>query len=225
MADPTYRAAMKRLNHYRACLVLLASMGIGTGPLLHSANATQDEAQGRLAAVSSAEQPERQSAKQVNGARTSSAADNALEEGIGLIRQGNVEAAIEAFERAAALAPTSSAAHYNLGLALRQNNQLQPAATAFWRATQVDPTFALAYVNLGAALLEGDNVEQAESYLNRAIELAPDLGIARYNMGLLRRHKGEREAAFEAFNRAISLSPSAPEPHYHIGLIYQEQNH
>ncbi|MEL7227718.1 MAG: tetratricopeptide repeat protein, partial [Cyanobacteria bacterium J06576_12] len=82
--------------------------------------------------------------KQANS-ESIAAADRALTSGINAIRQGNITAAITAFEQAVSLNPSSAAAQYNLGLALRQNNQLQAAANAFWQATQADPDFALAY--------------------------------------------------------------------------------
>ncbi|MEL7050596.1 MAG: tetratricopeptide repeat protein, partial [Cyanobacteria bacterium J06588_5] len=155
---------MKRLNHSRACLVLLASMGMGV-----SALHPHSEAKASLLPAHSQTNPETKSntiPPETARIKQNADADRALTEGITFIRQGDIAAAIAAFEQAASLNPNSAPAHYNLGLALRQNNQLQAAATAFWEATQADPGFVLAYVNLGAALLEGGSLNQADDYLN-----------------------------------------------------------
>ncbi len=211
---PLFSFPMKRSKHYRACLILLASMGMSVAPLLQLAQAKPAQAE-----------PINHSKQSDSPASTpiSAEADRALTEGLDSIRQGDVTAAIASFETAVSLDPSSAAAHYNLGLALRQNNQLQAAASAFWEATQADPEFVLAYVNLGAALLEGDSLDQAEPYLTRALELDPELGLTHFNIGLLRKRQGNLESAFESFRSAIAYSPSAPESHYQIGLLYQQQ--
>ncbi len=206
---------MKRSKRYRAYLVLIVSVGISVGSLLQSDRVAQ--------AAAAKEQPtkaqsvpstpvaliEIPQSKQADS-ETVLQVDRALTNGINFIRQGNITAAIAAFEEAVSLNPNSAGAHYNLGLALRQNNQLQAAATAFWQSTQADPQFVLAYVNLGAALLEGNNLEQAQSYLSRAIELDPEEGIAQYNMGLLQRRQGNVEAAFDSFKERSPTAPLLP---------------
>ena len=62
---------------------------------------------------------------------TNAAAEAALNQGLVLIEQGQVDGALAQFQQAAALDPNLAAAHYNIGLALRQNGQLQEAAAAF----------------------------------------------------------------------------------------------
>ena len=105
-------------------------------------------------------------------------AEALLEQGLGLIQQGQLEAARGAFEQAIALDPNLAAAHYNLGLVWRQQGNLQAAASAFWQAIRSDPNFAMAYATLGGVLLEGQTPPQAEEYLRRAIALQPALGNA-----------------------------------------------
>ncbi|MGB7248411.1 MAG: tetratricopeptide repeat protein, partial [Phormidesmis sp.] len=132
---------MKRLTRYQAWLVLLASTGINFNLLPHPAHAAPEKA------IAPADANPTDLAEQTPPpliAQATTAADSALAEGIGLVRQGNIDAAIAAFERSVALDPASAAAYYNLGLAQRQNNQIQAAATAFWQVTQADSTFALA---------------------------------------------------------------------------------
>ena len=147
------------------------------------------------------------------------AAEAALNQGLALIEQGQVDKALTQFQQAATLDPTMAAAHYNVGLALRQQGQIQAAASAFWQAIRADPEFALAYANLGGALVEGNNLDQAEEYLQRAIAIQPDLGNAHYNLGLVYRSQRRYPEALAAFERAGQHS-SAAESYLQRGLIY-----
>ena len=144
---------MKRSKRYRACLVLFASMGASMAASTSSLLLTDKpaQAQSRQAQTKQVQPKQNTSSSPETNTETSAEADRVLTSGISFIRQGNITAAISAFEQAVSLTPNSAAAQYNLGLALRQNNQLQAAASAFWQATQADPEFVLAYINLGAA--------------------------------------------------------------------------
>jgi Flp pilus assembly protein TadD len=65
----------------------------------------------------------------------SKAATDFLNQGLQAIQSVKIEDAITAFREAIKLDPKLAAAHYNLGLALRQSGKLQPAADAFYQAT------------------------------------------------------------------------------------------
>lgn len=84
----------------------------------------------------------------------------AIADGNRLRAAGRVPEAIEAFERAAALAPASADAHYNLGIVLRQSGDLARAARSFARAARLDPQDAHAAQNvvdtLGLAVERGE---------------------------------------------------------------------
>lgn len=148
-----------------------------------------------------------------------SAAEGALNQGLALIQQGQVDEALAQFKQAAALDPAMAAAHYNVGLALRQQGQIQAAASAFWQAIRADPEFALAYANLGGALVEGNNLDQAEAYLLRAIAIQPNLGNAHHNLGLVYQSQRRYPEALAAFERAGQYSAAA-ESYLQRGLIY-----
>src|SRR5262249_16573498 len=54
--------------------------------------------------------------------------------GVGLLRQGDLDGAVEAFFHAVAHEPDSAVAHWNLGDALRGQGRLREALTAYRRA-------------------------------------------------------------------------------------------
>ncbi len=133
------------------------------------------------------------------------AAQTVFQEGVGLIQQQQLDAAIARFQQAIALDPKFVPAHYNLGLALRQKGDIQGAASAFYRTIQVKPDWALAYANLGAALLEGGNLPQAQEYLERAIVLDPESAISYYNLGLVYKQQRQPAQARPALTKAKEL--------------------
>ncbi|HZN33528.1 MAG TPA: tetratricopeptide repeat protein, partial [Pirellulaceae bacterium] len=86
--------------------------------------------------------------------------------------RGQIQAAITAFERAAALKPASDDAayqpHYNLGnIYLRLGDY--PQAIKAYRAAISATGYALAYTNLGVALGEQGDLAEAEKYAMEAL--------------------------------------------------------
>jgi Flp pilus assembly protein TadD len=67
------------------------------------------------------------------------AATFATNTGIQRLKEGDVDGAIEMFEKAIGLDPECAPAHYQLGLALRKKGRQAEAQQAFNRARQLDP--------------------------------------------------------------------------------------
>jgi tetratricopeptide (TPR) repeat protein len=150
-------------------------------------------------------------------------AEGWLNTGLNAIQQGQLPAAIEAFQTALQLNPQLVPARYNLGLALRQSGNLTGAIEAFSQTTQIDPNFALAFSNLGAAFLENNQFEQAQTALARAIELDPQLSIAYYNLGLVYEKTEQWPLAESAFLQTLQRQPNSSQAFYHLGIIYAQQ--
>jgi len=104
-------------------------------------------------------------------------------------------------------APSSSQAHYGLGVAYLKRENLDAAEACFQEALRHPPLLPEAYSNLGAIeLRRGDFVKSAD-YFARAVELKgsdPDLlvnfGVALFNLG--RRDEAEALAA-----QALEIAP------------------
>jgi Flp pilus assembly protein TadD len=102
-----------------------------------------------------------------------------------LDRQGEKERAIQAFERAVALAPKLDRAWYGMGLAHAVLGRHDRAAVALERAGQLQPMNPFAWYNLGmayAALGERQKLREAHAHLDRfdpkmAMKLAADASL------------------------------------------------
>ena len=59
--------------------------------------------------------------------------------GIARLKEGNLDAAIERFQAAIQLDPTSAQAYYNLAQALQRKGQQDAARNAYQKARELDP--------------------------------------------------------------------------------------
>ena len=67
-------------------------------------------------------------------------------------RLGNLEEAVEAYNKAISLKPDYADAYYNLGNALKEQDKLEDAIKAYKKAITLNPKYAEAYINLGVTL-------------------------------------------------------------------------
>jgi hypothetical protein len=100
--------------------------------------------------------------------------EDAFEAGREAFREGDYEAAAEAFERARAAGDTSPALHYNLGVSYYWLGRYNAAARAFRRAAETPSMRPLAWYNLGlVARARGDSAT-AQDWFRRAYEAAEE---------------------------------------------------
>ncbi len=138
---------------------------------------------------------------------------------------GNVDAAIEAFQRALLLDTRFALAHAGLGQAYRRKYidtreevwaQRATAATSI--AQTLDPDraevrYALALTHSGSGRLN-DAVEE----LNRALAIRPNYEEARRQLGTVLAQQQQIDAAVVEFRRAIALRPASPLGYSAMGL-------
>ena len=109
------------------------------------------------------------------------------------IKRGNAhykaeayDAALEAYQSAAADRPEDAISRYNLGTALYQNKQFEKAADEFRRSLDtVDPVHrAQGYYNLGNAQIQLNDIEGAIRSYKSALRLNPTDLEAKHNLEL-----------------------------------------
>jgi tetratricopeptide (TPR) repeat protein len=120
-------------------------------------------------------------------------------------RQGRLEDAQRAWERAVALGAPASAADYQLGLGLKAAGRTGDARKAFTRALTVSPAAPGASKELGLlALAEGNSLEARDRLRRYIAEAGPDpdalsaLAVAEANLG-------EKARAIESVEQARTL--------------------
>ena len=121
------------------------------------------------------------------------------------LRQLN--ASVEAYNKAIAIKPDYAEAHNNMGNALQDQRKLEEAIEAYNKALAIKPDYADAYNNMGNALKEQGKLEEAIQAFNKAIAIKPDFAEAYNNMGNALKDQGKLEEAIEAYNKALNIKP------------------
>ncbi len=145
-------------------------------------------------------------------AATPSAAETAaahLAEGRRLHQQGNVDAAIAEYRRAAAINPRSAPAYYNLGVAQYQQKHADEAIASYAQALVLDSKMADAHFNLGYVLShDRQDPSGAIVQLRRAVELEPRLAQGYFEMGMAYDRLAMPDRARSSYDLAVKLDPA-----------------
>jgi tetratricopeptide (TPR) repeat protein len=108
-----------------------------------------------------------------------------LEWGRTLLRAGKLEAAVAAFEKSFALAPSAGAA-VGLATAQRKLGNVTKAVEALGKAVSLDEEDADSWNELGALLLSRDEVAPAIEAFEKAVSLRPADEMFRRNLAFAR---------------------------------------
>ncbi len=121
--------------------------------------------------------------------------------------QGQLEAAIAAYDRAVAADPGDAEAHSHRGIALAQLGRTEPALAAFTAALAADPGFADALVNRAVVLGSLGRAVEALAALDEALAIAPGHAPAAAARGVTLAQLNRNAEAILAFDRALAVSP------------------
>ena len=134
-----------------------------------------------------------------------------------------LQEAVNAYRRAAELAPDWVEAHINLGTALFQRRQMVEAREAYLHAAFLEPNHPLVQFNLGCVLEQLGDTDAAIERLQRAIQLAPHLADAHLNLALALEKRGKMEAARLHLSRYLQYEPRGPWADYARRVVHSRQ--
>jgi len=126
--------------------------------------------------------------------------------GLGLMKTGDLEAAIPALRHAIQLSPDLSSAHFNLGIALEEKQDFDGAAAQYREAIATKGTYPEATTALAKLLLQMGKPEESEDELRKALRGNPDLQDAHYAFARVLQQSGRREEATAEFDEFEDLS-------------------
>lgn len=140
--------------------------------------------------------------------------------GIGLLLQGDLKAAHDAFGELAKLAPNRPDGWNNMGRALLAEGNLDEAGAMFARALKVDPTLASAHFFTAQVLREEGHYREAIPEYQEALRQYPYDRVVRDELGrdyfLERRY----QEAIAEFRRTLAIDPEDLEANYNLMLCY-----
>ena len=138
-------------------------------------------------------------------------------------KQGNLNEAIDAAQRAIAIDPNYGVAHYNLGNLYARQGGFALARQHFEEAQRIYPNYADVRSNLGQVLAETGDMQAAMQQFRNAIELNPSVTRAHLNLGVLLAKQGNFAEATAPLARAAELNPGSAETRYYLGSVYAAQ--
>ena len=144
---------------------------------------------------------------------------------LGMAHQGlkKSDAAISAFQRAAALDPKDAAIHFDLGMLLASTGQTGAAIQQLEAAERINPSDLETHKQLALLLDKNGNKERARAERAKLATLQSsfdkDRTIAKLNEDANRNLlSGNPKAAAESYRRVLQLNPHNAKLHYNLSL-------
>src|SRR6185436_14764739 len=139
--------------------------------------------------------------------------------------EGDLDGAIDHYQRSIALHPTAEA-HTFLGWTYSFQGRLEDAIAQCKEAIAVDADFGNPYNDIGSYLIKMDKLDEAIPWLERAIK-APRYEPRHYphcNLGQVYWAKGQLTKAVSEFERALEIEPDYPFAHAALAAIRRQLN-
>jgi len=130
-----------------------------------------------------------------------------LEQGQKLYQAGDLEGALQVFEKAGKAEAKDPRPPYLRGVVLEKKNDPAGAEKAYREAIARDAKFASARNNLGAILLGRNELAGAEKELLAATQSDPKNARAAFNLGLLREAQNRPREAAASYRRSLQVNP------------------
>jgi tetratricopeptide (TPR) repeat protein len=134
-----------------------------------------------------------------------------LQRALVLQNAGQLEQAAIIYRQVIEEFPSSTIAHFNLGVIEHTQGDSEEAADSYTRAIQIDPAYVPALFNLAVIRAEAGDTDEAMDLYRRAVDLEPNNASALLNLGILLLQEGEELEATELISRAIEINPSLSE--------------
>ncbi|MEE8349747.1 MAG: tetratricopeptide repeat protein [Acidobacteriota bacterium] len=139
-----------------------------------------------------------------------------------LLRNGDLDQAIDHFQKTLEIAPRFAPAHTNLGTALRRKGIMDEAVNHFLMALEIQPDIPEVYNNLGIVLAQMGKPEEALQQFATAVQVQPEYIVAYYNSGLLLKDLNRIEEAIFQFRQTLILDPFHADARQHLDILEKQ---
>ena len=152
--------------------------------------------------------PANQAAQQLNAA---------VNQGIQLMKAGQLQHAAQCFQQVLAHAPNHPEALYRLGITLFHLKQTEAAEKALTHLLKVHPNHVTAQISLGNIYTQSQRLDKAIASHKAFLGNNPKNAAVYYYLAVNYVYAGEHEHAIEALRKAIALNPKEEAPHLLLG--------
>jgi len=135
---------------------------------------------------------------------------------------GDIEGALNDFEKAIKIDPNEPQAYFDRGLLYAKTGEINKAVYDFSKAIELDANYVMAYSNRANMYLKLRELQKAISDCTKAIELSQNNVEPYFNRGLAYVNTGEFAKALEDYNKVIELAPKNVEAYAKCGFLHQQ---
>jgi len=139
-----------------------------------------------------------------------------------LAEQGFEEAAVTAFEHAAARDPQAMT-FFNLATLYVKRRRPAEGRAALERALALKPDYAEALNSLGALQAQSGDVPGGIARFRAALKAKPDFADAMNNLGFALFQTGDEAQAHTLYEKALALRPDFPEAYNNLGIFHGQR--
>ncbi|NJN23762.1 MAG: serine protease [Acaryochloridaceae cyanobacterium RL_2_7] len=137
--------------------------------------------------------------------------------------QNQHQLAVQSYQQAIALDPTSSDAFAGLGLAHASLGNDPAALQSYTQAIQLKSRLIILSITTGAIVRDRLGlVQEAIADYRFVLSYAPGFTLAYHNRGNLYARQRDYERALRDYNQAIALSPNFASTYYNRGNVYKQ---
>jgi hypothetical protein len=140
-------------------------------------------------------------------------------------REGDADAALPLFHRAAALRPELGRSYYNIGGALEMQGDLEGAETHFLQSIEVEPWEPSYVFGTAGFYARHDRARDVVALFERASERWPDQPRVWFRLGTAYLGLNQEGRARGAFAEVLRLDPDHGPAHLRLAAIYHNQSH
>ena len=134
-------------------------------------------------------------------------------------KQKDYADAAVAYEKALALDPHRSYAHFGLGIVSAEIGKYDAAEIEYLKAIGYDPTYGDIYINLGALYAANGEYDKAVAQYKKALTIDDLSSAATYNLAVAESEMGKTDDAIADYLRAINLEPTSIAPRINVALL------
>ena len=148
----------------------------------------------------------------------------ALYRGLSAADKGDLDKAIQNYDKAIEIKPDFFIIYNNRGIAYSKKGDFDTAIQDFTTAIEINPDYAEAYNNRGNAYSEKRDFDKAIQNYDKAVEIKPRLAEAYSNRGVAYHEKHDFDTAIQDFTTAIEINPDYAEAYNNRGFAYSERD-
>ena len=134
---------------------------------------------------------------------------------------GQIEFAINSFEKAISLNPKYAEAYYNLGVAFQKTHKTDNAIESYKEAINGKHAYPSAHNNLGLISLGCGNLDSAIKSFEWAIAYNPEYAEAHNNLGAAFQELNKIDEAIKQYKKAVTINPTYAQAFNNLGISCQ----